>query len=145
MRSLLSEVDAAVWERSRLRHFWEAIIQKYFDERLCSGISEWPLQHFRCCGMRSVHWLVRFCGPIAQSHMTFLMRLEEFIRKMHFHLPLFTLTLFRTSQEPPQVSVKTFVCESRDFYSKFGVSHATLGWWKHSICLTDRKWGECLF
>ncbi len=28
------------------------------------------------------------------------------IRKMHFHLPLFVLTLFRTSQKPPQASVK---------------------------------------
>ncbi len=38
MRSLLSEVDAAVCERSRVRQFWEAIIQKYFEDRLCSGI-----------------------------------------------------------------------------------------------------------
>ncbi len=38
--------------------------------------------------------------PIAQSH-DFLMRLEEFIRKMHFHLPLFALTLFCSSQKPP--------------------------------------------
>ncbi len=59
--------------------------------------------------MKSVRWLVRFYCPIAQSHMTFLMRLEEFIHKMHFHLPLFALTLFRTSQKPPQASIKTFL------------------------------------
>uniref|UniRef100_A0A672KXV5 Sodium/calcium exchanger membrane region domain-containing protein n=1 Tax=Sinocyclocheilus grahami TaxID=75366 RepID=A0A672KXV5_SINGR len=33
--------------------------------------------------MRSVRWLVRFCRPIAQSHMTFLMCLEELILKNH--------------------------------------------------------------
>ncbi len=53
--------------------------------------------------------LVELSRPIAQSHITFLMRLEEFIRKMHFHLPLFALTLFCTSQKPPQASVKTFL------------------------------------
>ncbi len=37
------------------------------------------------------------------------MSLAEFICKMHFHLPLFTLTLFRTSQKPPQASVNTFL------------------------------------
>ncbi len=35
---------------------------------------------------------------------------------MRCHLPLFTLTLFRTSQKPPQTS------ELRYLYSKFGVS-----------------------
>ncbi len=44
--------------------------------------------------------LVKLSCLIVQSHMTFLMHLEEFIRKMHFHLPLFALTLFRTSQKP---------------------------------------------
>ncbi len=40
----------------------------------------------------------------AKSHVVvFLMRLEEFIHKMHFHLPLLALTLFRTSQKPPVV------------------------------------------
>ncbi len=87
MLPMLSEVDAAVCERSRLRRLWEAIIQKYVDDRLCSGVSDRPEQHFRCCGMRSVHWLVRICRPT-----TFLMRLEEFIHKMHFFLPLFSLT-----------------------------------------------------
>ncbi len=37
MLSLLSEVDAAVWECSRVQEFLEAIIQEYFDYRLCSG------------------------------------------------------------------------------------------------------------
>ncbi len=31
---------------------------------------------------------------IRQSHMTFLMRLEEFIHKKRFHLPLFALPFF---------------------------------------------------
>ncbi len=53
--------------------------------------------------------LVKLSRLIAQIHMTFLMRLEEFIRKMHFHLPLFALTLFRTSQKPPRANVKTFL------------------------------------
>ncbi len=30
------------------------------------------------------------------------------IRKMHFHLPLFHLTLYRTFQKPLKASVKTF-------------------------------------
>ncbi len=50
----------------------------------------------------------------AKSH-DFLMGLGEFIRKMHFHLPLFTLTIFRTSQKPPQASVK-IIWELRDFF-----------------------------
>ncbi len=40
MQSLLSEVNAAVWEHSKT-----AILQKYFDDRLFSGISERPKQH----------------------------------------------------------------------------------------------------
>ncbi len=39
MLSLLSEVDAAVWERSQDS---KLIIQKYLDDRLSSGIPEWP-------------------------------------------------------------------------------------------------------
>ncbi len=105
MLSLLSEVNAAVWEQ-----LCKTIIQKYFD-RLCSGISEWPKQHFRCCERVIL-------SHSAKSHY-FFMRLEEFIRKMHFHLLLFALTLFRTIQKPPQ---KMFG-DLRDFYySKFCVS-----------------------
>ncbi len=37
--------------------------------------------------------LVKLSRLIAQSHITFLMHSEELIRKMRFHLPLFTLTL----------------------------------------------------
>ncbi len=51
--------------------------------------------------MRSVHCLVRICHST-----TFLMRLEEFIHKMHFFLPLFALTLFCTNQKSPQASEK---------------------------------------
>ncbi len=59
--------------------------------------------------MRAFLLLVKLFRLIAQSHITFLMRLEEFIRKMRFPLPLFALTLFCTSQKPPQASVKTFL------------------------------------
>ncbi len=58
---------------------------------------------------RSVCWLVRFCHPIAQSHRNFVLRMEEFIRQMHFHLPLFALTLFRTSKLPPPKSVTAYL------------------------------------
>lgn len=34
---------------------------------------------------------------------------SEFIWQMRFHLRLFTLTLFRTSQEPPQAIANTFL------------------------------------
>ncbi len=47
------------------------IIQKYFDDRPCSGISEQPKQHFKCCATRSVRWLVKLSRPIVQSHITF--------------------------------------------------------------------------
>ncbi len=49
----------------------KTIIQKYFDDRLCSSISERPKQHIDA---------VNEIGPfIAQSHMIFPMRMEEFI------------------------------------------------------------------
>ncbi len=89
-----------------------------------------------------VCWLVRFCRPIAQSHITFLKRLEEFIRKMHFHLPLFTLTLFRTSQKPPHASIiffwqiKGFLfeiwCFQHSFLMRYFKLCIKIGWWKHS-------------
>ncbi len=53
--------------------------------------------------------LVKLSRLIAQSHMTFFMRLEEVVRKMHFHLPLFALTLVCTSQKQPKASVKPFL------------------------------------
>ncbi len=50
-----------------------------------------------CCVTRSVHWLVMFCRPIAQSHITFLMRMEEFTLRLYQGLSLgcsrFILTL----------------------------------------------------
>ncbi len=72
MRSLLSEVDAAVWERSRVR-------QKYFDDRLCSGISEWPKQHMDAVNEIGP-LLVKLSRLIAQSRMTFSMCMVEFIQ-----------------------------------------------------------------
>ncbi len=53
---------------------------------------------------------------LAQSYMTFLMCMEKYIQQIHFHLPLFTLTLFHTSQKPPQVSVNFFLRKLRDFF-----------------------------
>ncbi len=43
-------------------------------------------------------------SQVMQSHSTKL-RMEEFIHKMRFHLPLSALTIFRTNQKPPQVSL----------------------------------------
>ncbi len=40
------------------------------------------------------------------SHVGLMLATSELIQQMRFHLPLFTLTLIRTSQKPPQVSVK---------------------------------------
>ncbi len=52
-------------------------------------------------------------SQVMQSHSSklhdFLMRMEEFIHEMRFHLPLFALTIFPTNQKPPQASVKTFL------------------------------------
>ncbi len=45
--------------------------------------------------------LVKLFRLIAQSHITVLMCLEEFFHEMHFPLPFFALTLFRTNQKPP--------------------------------------------
>ncbi len=55
------------------------IIQKYFDDRLCSGISEQPKQHIDAVNEIDP-LLVKLSRLIAQSHMTFSMRMEEFIR-----------------------------------------------------------------
>ncbi len=44
------------------------------------AFSERPKQHFRCCANEIVvNWLVKLTRPIVQSHMTFLMRMVEFI------------------------------------------------------------------
>lgn len=44
----------------------------------------------------------------ADSHMGLMFATSKFIRQMRFHLPLFALTLLRTSQKPPQACVNTF-------------------------------------
>jgi len=59
------------------------------------------------------------------SNVGLMFATSEIIRQKCFHLPLFTLTFFRTSQKPPQVSVKLF-SELRDFFSKSLVSEAIL-------------------
>ncbi len=51
------------------------IIQKYFDDR---PINEWPKQHIDAVNEIGP-LLVKLSRLIAQSHMTFSMRMEEFI------------------------------------------------------------------
>ncbi len=79
----------------------QSIIQKCFDDRLCSGISERP-KHFRCCGTRSV----RCYSKVIPSHSA------KSIRKMCFHLPL-TLLKFG-------VSITRFSCNTSKCASKQG-------------------------
>ncbi len=86
----------------------KTIIQTYFDDRFAQAFQNYHNNISDAVNEISP-LLVKLSRLIAQSHITFLMRLEEVIRKMHFHLPLFELTLFRTSQKPPQASVNTFL------------------------------------
>ncbi len=67
----------------------------------------------------------------AKSH-DFFLHMDEFIRQIYLHLPLFALTIFLTSQKPPQVSVKTFWW-IKFFFSKFGIS-ITHFWCDTSKC-----------
>ncbi len=88
------------------------------------------LGHFRTT-KTTFQMLCNEIGPLVSqdlpshhaNHMTFLMCLEEFIRQMHFHLPLFALTLFRTSQKLPQASI-IFFLRIKEYFniSKFGIS-----------------------
>ncbi len=54
-------------------------------------------------------WAIIGQTVLATWDYFFLMRLEEFICRMHFHLPLFASTLFCTSQKLPQASVFFFL------------------------------------
>ncbi len=56
-------------------------------------------------------WLVKFFHLIAQSHMTFLMRLEEFIRKLHFPSPVIRINPFS----------KTTSSERKNFFAHLGI------------------------
>ncbi len=68
------------------------------------------------------------------------MRIEDFIRQMRFHILSFGLTLFHTSQKPPQASVKTFFA---NLFQKFAISvtiqmryfkiHIKTGLWKQEL------------
>uniref|UniRef100_A0A672SMG5 Dedicator of cytokinesis protein 11-like n=1 Tax=Sinocyclocheilus grahami TaxID=75366 RepID=A0A672SMG5_SINGR len=72
------------------------------EKVLQNGITHCAEPYIKTADISKV-WL---CCPIAQSHMTFLCAWRNL-----FHLPLFALTLFRTSQKPPQASIKMyFVC-----------------------------------
>ncbi len=74
MLSLRSELDASCLRTQSCK----TIIQKYFDERLSSGFSERPEQLIDA--VNEIGPLVsKLSRLIAQSHMTFLMRKEEFI------------------------------------------------------------------
>ncbi len=97
--------------------------------------------------------LVKFSHLIAHSHIHFF----EIILKKHFHLPLFTLNLFCTSQKPPQASTKTvllikgFVSKICRFHHSFLMRYFKMriktGWWKPSyICSQHDQqpvWTRC--
>lgn len=54
-----------------VRRFWEVIIPNHFDDRLCSGFSERPKQHFRCWATRSLCWLVQLWRPMVKVRNLF--------------------------------------------------------------------------
>ncbi len=56
------------------------------------------------------------------NHMTVLIRKEEFIWQVHFHLSLFALTLFHTRQKPPQVKIKKCLWIKLYFFTEFANS-----------------------
>ncbi len=87
MLSLRSEVDAN-WLGT---HLCKAIIQECFDDSISSGFSEWPKQLIDA--VNEVRWLVKLSRLVAQIHITFLMRMEEFIRLIGFHCSLCALYL----------------------------------------------------
>ncbi len=110
MLSLLSEVNAAVWEHSCVRQLYRNTLTDFAQafQNDQNNISDAVNELFRL---------------IAQSHY-FFMRLEEFIRKMRFHLPLFALTLFRTSQKKSKV--KGFLFKIWRFHHSQGTANVQL-------------------
>ncbi len=105
MMSLLSEVNAAVWEHSRVRQLYRNTLMTDFAQAFQNdhnNISD-TVERDQSAASQVIP------SHSAKSHYFFLIHLEEFIRKVHFHLPLYALTLFRTSQKPPQASVKTYL------------------------------------
>ncbi len=132
---------SAVWERSHA-----TVLGGNYTEILW-----WQtlLEHFRTTKTFQMLWneiglLVSQVLP-SQSHMSFLMHMEESTWQMRFHLPLFALTLFCTSQKPPQATVKTFLRIKGFLFKIWRFHHSFLmryfkmriktGWWKHSYCL----------
>ncbi len=73
MQSLRSEVDAS-WLGTQS---CKAIIQECFDDSISSGFSEWPKQLIDA--VNEVRLLFKLSRLVAQSHITFSMRMEEFI------------------------------------------------------------------
>ncbi len=68
-----SEADAAVWEHSRVRQLYRNTLTTDFPQAFRTT--------YRCCERDDlIIRLVKLSRLIAQSHMTFLMRMEEFIR-----------------------------------------------------------------
>ncbi len=65
--------------------------------------------------MRSVRWLVRFCRPIAQSHMTFLMCVIYSANV--FPSPIICINYFSHKSKPTS-SERKFFLRSRDFFSE---------------------------
>ncbi len=113
LRSLVSEMDASVWERSRITVMGGNYTEICWWQTLF-GHFKMTITFQMLWNEISVYWLVRLRHPIAQSHITFLMRMVEFTRQMHFHLLLFALTLFRKSK-PTSSESKTFFCQLSDF------------------------------
>ncbi len=65
----------AVWERSHVRQLYRNTLTTDFSQAFQNDHNNiWMLS------TRSVRWLAKLSRPIAQSHMTFSMRMEEFIR-----------------------------------------------------------------
>ncbi len=106
-------MDAAVWEHSRVRHLYRNTLMTDFAQAFQNDHN-----NISDAVNKISPLLIKLFRLIAQSHITFLRHLEELIHKMRFHLPLFTLTLFRTSQKSPQASVKVF-CKLKIFSSAY--------------------------
>ncbi len=120
---------------------YKTVIQKYFDDRFArvckndhNNISD-AVQWNRSTGYSG------FSVPLHKVKWLFWCAWKN----LFFHLPLFTFTVFLTSQTPPQAGAKTFFCELRDFFPEIFHFHLSFlmkyfkmciktGWWKHSSC-----------
>ncbi len=97
MLSLLSEVNAAVWEQS-----CKTIIKKYFDDKLCSGIS---VCHNNISD--AVEQDQSTANKVILSHST---KSHYFFDELGgiYSQNAFLSPFIRTSQKPPQANVKAF-------------------------------------